>query len=144
MSQSNLNMIKIKYAIIYVYRCIELSMKGVTSKFPGLHIHSHINYHYRAWSSTIVWILFLKRIEIQPNIKSIYIKTLKSSFVRAHLQSDCCRHQGSFSLTWTSIPTSIRNHTYYKVCYEITDPFPNFNGAAVEVCEWISSFISLY
>ena len=25
--------------------------------------------------------------------------------------------------------------------YEITYPFPNFNGTAVEVCEWINNFI---
>ena len=25
--------------------------------------------------------------------------------------------------------------------HEIIYPFPNFNGAAVEVCEWISYFI---
>ena len=29
-----------------------------------------------------------------------------------------------------------------KVCGEITYPFPNFNNATIEVCEWISNFIS--
>ena len=28
-----------------------------------------------------------------------------------------------------------------KVWYEITYPFPNFNGYTVEVWEWISNFI---
>ena len=34
----------------------------------------------------------------------------------------------------------ISNHTHYKVWDEIIDPFPNFNGETVEVCEWISIF----
>ena len=34
---------------------------------------------------------------------------------------------GPLSLTWTS------NYIHYKVWDEITDPFPNFNGATVEV-----------
>ena len=32
------------------------------------------------------------------------------------------------------------NCTYYKVEDEITYPFSNFSGVAVEVCEWISNF----
>ena len=31
-----------------------------------------------------------------------------------------------------------------KVWDEITHPLPNFNGATVEVWEWISNFITLY
>ena len=31
-----------------------------------------------------------------------------------------------------------------KVCDEITHPFPNFNGTAIEVWEWISNFITHY
>ena len=34
------------------------------------------------------------------------------------------------------------NYTHYNVWYGITYPFPNFNGATVEVWEWISNFIS--
>ena len=37
--------------------------------------------------------------------------------------------------------TSICNYIYYKVWDEITYPFPNFNGTAVEVWEWIWYFI---
>ena len=33
------------------------------------------------------------------------------------------------------------NYTRYEILDEITYPFPNFNGAAVEVWEWISNFI---
>ena len=39
------------------------------------------------------------------------------------------------------IPTWISNYTHYKMWDEITNPFPNFNGATVEVWEWISNFI---
>ena len=29
-----------------------------------------------------------------------------------------------------------KNHNNYEVWHEITYPFPNFNGTAVEVSEW--------
>ena len=41
----------------------------------------------------------------------------------------------------TLIPTWISNYTHYNVWDEITYPFLNFNGATVEVWEWISNFI---
>ena len=43
---------------------------------------------------------------------------------------------------FTLIPAWISNYIYYKMWYEITYPFSNFNGEAVEVWEWISNFIS--
>ena len=39
------------------------------------------------------------------------------------------------------IPTWISNHIHYKAWQEITYPFPDFNGCAVEVWEWIINFI---
>ena len=36
-------------------------------------------------------------------------------------------------------PASINNHIRYEVWYWITFPFPNFNGAAAEVLEWIGN-----
>ena len=33
------------------------------------------------------------------------------------------------------------NNIHYRMWDEITNPFPNFNGATVEVWEWISNFI---
>ena len=39
------------------------------------------------------------------------------------------------------IPAWISNCTQYIMWGEITYPFPNFNGATVEVWEWISNFI---
>ena len=41
-----------------------------------------------------------------------------------------------------SIPAWISNYIHYKVCDEITYPYPNFNGATIEVWEWISNFIT--
>ena len=35
----------------------------------------------------------------------------------------------------------ISNYIHYKVWDEIIYPFPNFNGATVEVWEWINDFI---
>ena len=35
----------------------------------------------------------------------------------------------------------ISNNIHYKVWYEVTYPFPNFNGVTVEVYEWASNFI---
>ena len=40
----------------------------------------------------------------------------------------------------TLIPAWISNPMPSKGCDEITYPFPNFNGATVEVSEWISNF----
>ena len=39
----------------------------------------------------------------------------------------------------TLIQVWINNHTPSKVWDEITYPFPNFNGATVEVWEWLSN-----
>ena len=41
----------------------------------------------------------------------------------------------------TLIPSWISNLFHYKMWDEIIYPFPNFNGATVEVWEWISNFI---
>ena len=40
------------------------------------------------------------------------------------------------------IPAWITDYIHSKVWDEITYPFPNFNGATVEVWEWISNFIA--
>ena len=41
----------------------------------------------------------------------------------------------------TSITPWISNYIHYKVWDEITYPFPNFNGATIEVWEWIHNFM---
>ena len=40
------------------------------------------------------------------------------------------------------IPAGISNYIHYKVWDEITYALLNFNGATVEVWEWIGNFIS--
>ena len=42
----------------------------------------------------------------------------------------------------TLIPAWISNSIHYKVWNKTISPFPNFNGAAIEVWGWISNFIS--
>ena len=39
------------------------------------------------------------------------------------------------------MPAWFSDYTYHKFWDEITYPFPNFNGAVVEVLEWIVDFI---
>ena len=56
------------------------------------------------------------------------------------------RHHGllcCLCLTWVhpKIPAWISNYINCNVCEEITSPFPNFNGAAVEVWEWINNVV---
>ena len=50
-------------------------------------------------------------------------------------------HQGPVVLTWINL-TRKTNHIHDKMWDEITYPCQNFNGATVEVLEWISNFIS--
>ena len=42
----------------------------------------------------------------------------------------------------TVISLWISNHIHHIVWYEIAYHFPNFDGATIEVCEWIKSFIA--
>ena len=45
-------------------------------------------------------------------------------------------------LTWIDLVAEwISNHIHSKMCGEITYPFPNLDGATVDVWEWISNFI---
>ena len=43
---------------------------------------------------------------------------------------------------FANIPAWISNHMPNNVWDEIIYPFPNFNGATIEVWEWTSNFIS--
>ena len=35
-------------------------------------------------------------------------------------------------LAWISLHSWIRKHMLSEICYEVTNPFPNFNGYTVE------------
>ena len=38
-----------------------------------------------------------------------------------------------------------KNYIHHEMLnYKIIHSFPNFNGAAVEVCEWMSNFVPLF
>ena len=52
-------------------------------------------------------------------------------------------HQEPLLLTYgsTLIPVWLSNHMSSQMWDDITCSFPNFNGAAVEVWEWMSNFI---
>ena len=39
------------------------------------------------------------------------------------------------------LKTWISNYINFNALDEITYPFPNFNGVAIEVLEWVSNFI---
>ena len=50
---------------------------------------------------------------------------------------------GPLLQTWFNFNSSVDiNSIHYKVWDETTYPFPNFDGATVEVWEWIGNFIS--
>ena len=57
-----------------------------------------------------------------------------------YTNKQCHTLLGLLSLTWINFDTSGDNWIH-KVWVEISCPFPNFNGEAVEVWEWISNFI---
>ena len=46
---------------------------------------------------------------------------------------------GPLLLTWLKFNPSVSNYIKYKAWDDITYPFPNFNGATVEVWEWINN-----
>ena len=52
--------------------------------------------------------------------------------------NDTCLH----ILCTADLMTCVYDYIHYKVWAKINYPFPNFNGATVDVSEWISTFIS--
>ena len=50
-----------------------------------------------------------------------------------YLPQEITKHQHIYQDKWIS------NYIHYKVCDEIIYPFTNFNGATIEVWEWISN-----
>ena len=61
------------------------------------------------------------------------------------ISKQLCNWNGCYERTrfhgLTLIPAWISNCIHYKVWDQMTYPFPNFNGATVEVWEWKSYFI---
>ena len=53
-----------------------------------------------------------------------------------------CFYPGPLFLIWINFISSMGKWLHPLSCVgEVTNPFPNFNGATVEVWEWISNFI---
>ena len=92
------------------------------------------------------WSLFLKVLYwLKGSIGFGNVSQLMMAF--CHEKTECCHSWDPFY--WhglTLIPAWIRNSIHYiikhyKVWDEITYPYSNFNGAAIEVWKWISNFI---
>ena len=43
---------------------------------------------------------------------------------------------------WHQGPTCISNYIHYNVCDQTTSHFPDFNGVAIEVWEWVNNLLS--
>ena len=66
---------------------------------------------------------------------TIITYNLVASIFRHILRKDFIDFWSPFLLTWIVNPSI--DYTHYKVLGEMIYPFPNFNGATVEVWEWV-------
>ena len=72
------------------------------------------------------------------------VKRVKGQvFFCLHLNIAYKRPEPEGMSLWNGIPVCISNYIHYKVWDEIAYPLPNFNGATVEVWEWIGNFMCL-
>ena len=62
-------------------------------------------------------------------------------FIRWRHHGIRVKSAGVLLLSWINFNANMDDYIHYKVWDEITYPFPNFNGCAVEVWERISNFI---
>ena len=88
----------------------------------------HVKFNFRE-ISFIHHISFSRLVMDKRDFSKLYIAT---------------NHMVPFYQHWlTSTSAWISSYIHYTVWDEITYPFPNFNGWAVGVWEWISNFITL-
>ena len=87
-------------------------------------------------------------IPTQIHLQLMGVKRLRKSFlvllflVRNYTSCYCSTTRRPLLLTWFIIIPKWRiNYSHYKVWDRITCPFPNFNGATVDVWKWLSIFI---
>ena len=64
--------------------------------------------------------------------------------LKIKMNAFCLGCNNSSIQTLTSMAAWISNYIHYKTWDDIIFPFPNFNGATVEVSEWINIFIPLF
>ena len=85
----------------------------------------------------LFWVSFWKGLSFP--VRNMILNVLSRRFVLAFLR---VLYQGPLSLTgFNFMPRMENNYIQYKVWDKITYPSPNFNGATVEVWDWISNFI---
>ena len=89
---------------------------------------------YWSWNNSI-WCM------VYPSILALLQCFLDLVSVMHHYGDPCKPSGPCFWHGLTLIPAWISNYSHDKVWHEITCLFPNFNGATVEVWEWISYFI---
>ena len=74
------------------------------------------------------------------------VTEMSGDFLRSsgwsHWSIMVCIHNSWYLLYVEQIPAWISNYINSKVWDEITYPFPNSSGTAIEVWEWISNFMS--
>ena len=118
------------------------------SVFQCIYMHQHYSCFYEAmmfYGITAKW--DFKRFEqavLQPLLEPAPLCNHgKPKHALLPITCTCIIYQGPLfykhGLTLISAWTSY--HIHYKLWHEITYPFPNFNGTAVEVWEWVSDFI---
>ena len=92
--------------------------------------------HDREGLAQLLYILYIQRFDVNVDISHSFILR-RSSHARILF------HQGPFHKhRLILIPSWISNHMPCKVWGEITYPFQNFNGFAIEVLEWKSNFFT--
>ena len=88
------------------------------------------------YTKTALWMFKSNLLELFNSSCAKYMQLIES----ANIFSSAVP-RGPFHLHWwISIPAWIRNDINHRVLGEITYPFPNFNGAVIEVWKWINYF----
>ena len=94
----------------------------------------------------LIWRTAIKHIEVM--FWKWFKKCSRNDAVGSTLALHPFAHQGLIELTCINFYLEwINDYIHYKVWDEIINPFPTdsfFNGAAVEVWEWLSNFIQHY
>ena len=117
-----------------------------------LHTHQNECRQYHLTKLQIQFIKCHKQIHLEMNTRAAFASNqhelnkveLVMTKIRNSLHFLLLVHDARSSFRWygwTLIPAWKSNYNHYKVWYELTYPFPNFNGAAIEIWEWINNFI---
>ena len=108
------------YLLIVYYACIWRCIYHITTNF--------LKSLFDKWTTSII---------LTSSVPNIYYKTI---FIYSCISLQCIYNQ-FYWCGLITIPALTSDHIHHNAWDEIIYPFPNFNGAAVEVWEWIRSFI---